>query len=332
MSEKDPVFIVGCGRSGTTLLRVMLAGSERLMIPPECDFLWRAARRFGTTARMTGRHEEFIELLGGISSFPALELSADDLRDELKRQSGDTIAGCIETVYRVYARLHGRSRWGDKNPFYVRYLPLITRLFPTCRVIHMVRDGRDVAVSLRNTKMRPHNLFLTARRWERCVEAGRKWGAEHPEQYLEVRYERLVDNPEQELRRVCEFIDEPFSPAMLDYHKVNRDLRQVAPAERGHHGNLAKPVMRGNTEKWRSALTPQDQQIVETVAGRTLAAAGYARVQSSVPLWLKAYLRSCELRYGLGASPLVHRLLDAAPWRVRVMTRKALLIDNEHYR
>jgi hypothetical protein len=332
LMEHDPVFIVGCGRSGTTLLRVMLASSDRLMIPPESDFLWRAARRFGPGARMTGRHEEFVSMLEAISSFPALELSSDEIRHELAGQPSETVAHCVSAVYRLYARKSGRSRWGDKNPFYVRYLGLIQRLFPNLRVIHVVRDGRDVAVSVRKTKMRPHNLFLSARRWASCVEAGRRWGAQHQDRYLEIRYEALVAHPEQELKRVCDFIGEPFSPAMLEYHKDNQDLRHVAPAERGHHGNLARPIMRRNTDKWRAELTLHDQQIIEAVAGRTLSASGYSRVHDAVPLWLKAYVQSCELRYGLGARPLVRRLVDAAPWRVRWATRKALLIDNEHYR
>lgn len=330
--EQDPVFIVGCGRSGTTLLRVMLAASDRLTIPPESDFLWRTARRFGTATRMLGRHEEFISTLEAISSFPALELSADEIRDELKRQPGETVADCVAAVYRLYARKNGRSRWGDKNPFYVRYLGQIHRLFPNVRVIHVVRDGRDVAVSLRKTKMRPHNLFLTARRWVSCVEAGRRWGAQHRDRYLEIQYEALIAQPERELERVCHFIGETFSPAMLEYHQHNQDLRQVAPAERIHHGNLARPIMSRNAEKWRAELTLQDQQIIEAVAGRTLSASGYRLVHESFPLWLKVYIQSCELRHGLGARSMMRRLVDVAPWRVRRATRKALLIDNEHYR
>jgi hypothetical protein len=330
--EQDPVFIVGCGRSGTTLLRVMLSGSERLMIPPESDFLWRTARRFGTAARMHNRHEEFITTLEQISSFSALELSRDEIHEVLDQEKSDTVADCVAAVYRLYARKLGRSRWGDKNPFYVRYLDVIERLFPNLRVIHLVRDGRDVAVSLRKTKMRPHNLFLTARRWTRCVEAGRRWGAAHPDRYIEVRYEMLIEQPEQELRRVCTFIGEPFSPAMLDYHKENQDLRQVAPAERSHHRNLARPIMAGNAEKWRVELSLHDKQIIETVAGSTLSAAGYGSVQFSAPLWLRVYVQTCKLRYEIGARPLVRRLVDASPWRVRRVARKALLIDNEHYR
>src|SRR5688500_14721348 len=151
---EEPVFIVGCGRSGTTLMRLMLSAAGGLIIPPECDFLWRAVRRFGAGATLAAHDiEEFIRLLEGISSFPGLELSIDQIGAELREKRSVGLPDCIAHVYRTYATRAGRSRWGDKNPFYVLYLDQIRQLYPGVRVIHMMRDGRDVTVSYRTTKM-----------------------------------------------------------------------------------------------------------------------------------------------------------------------------------
>src|SRR5688572_22410511 len=100
----QPVFIVGCGRSGTTLMRLMLSAAGGLMIPPECDFLWRAVRRFGPDATLDGRGiADFVALLGGISSFPGLELPLDQLGRELQQRGSAPLRDCIGHVYTSYA-------------------------------------------------------------------------------------------------------------------------------------------------------------------------------------------------------------------------------------
>jgi hypothetical protein len=331
--SQQPVFIVGCGRSGTTLMRLMLSAAGDLMIPPECDFLWRAVRRFGADASLTATQvAEFVSVLEHISSFPGLELTAGDLLEGLQASGASRLADCVSHVYATYAARQGRSRWGDKNPFYVLYLNEIRELYPQVRVIHMVRDGRDVAVSYRSTKMRPYNTFVTAHRWVRCVQTGQAWGARHPDQYLEIRYESLIEDPEGQLRRVAPFVGEPYSDAMLSYYLDNQDLRRIPVHDRAHHGNLAKPIMTKNREKWRTQMSDADRHIFEWVAEDTLEAFGYIEQARPTPPALLPYLWSSELRWRFGATRTVRAIVDCSPWRVRTGLKKAFLIDNEHYR
>jgi hypothetical protein len=330
----DPVFIVGCGRSGTTLLRLMLSSPGSLVIPPESDFLWRAAARFGPDSRLDqAAIAEFVEFVRRISSFSGLQLDAAELLDGLTaRPAPVPIADCIAQVYAAYAAKRGCTRWGDKNPFYVLRLDLIQKLFPGARIIHVLRDGRDVAVSYQKTRMRPYNVYMTALRWTRCVTAGQRWGAKNPAQYLEVRYEDLIGSTERELRRVCEFIGEEFSPAMLTFYEQNEDLQQIPPSDRAHHQNLAKPLMRDNRAKWRREMDPTQRYVFEATAGPLLARLGYPLTPSSSSALLDGYLAMCRARHTLGRTRPVRKVAAAPYWKARRLVRNLFLIDNEHYR
>jgi hypothetical protein len=310
----------------------MLSASAELTIPPECDFLWRSAARFGRAADMRGREREFVECVAALSSFEGLEVQPDDILRRLQGRSPLPLSECIGAVYAVYADKRGRARWGDKNPFYVLHLDLVEALFPEAHVIHMVRDARDVVASYQKTKMRPHHLLITAKRWQRCVRAGRRWGAERPDRYLEIRYEELVATPEREMRRTCAFAHMAYSDRMLEFHAANRDLHEIPPGERQHHQNLARPIMRSNSEKWRSELSPHEIRLVEHVTAPLLEAAGYRREAGRLAASERMEAAVLTARYRLGRAGLVDRMLPRLPWRARAALRRALLVDNEHYR
>jgi hypothetical protein len=333
-NRNNPVFIVGCGRSGTTLLRLMLSSTGSLMIPPESDFLWRAADRFGPDSRLDQAGiSGFVAFVERISSFPGLEIDGTELLAGLQAQPIPVpIADCIAHIYALYAAKRGCPRWGDKNPFYVLRLDLIRHLYPGARIIHVLRDGRDVAVSYQKTKMRPYNIYMTALRWTRCVTAGQQWGAANPSQYLEVRYETLIADTESELRRVCAFIDEPFSPAMLTYYENNRDLQHIPPSDRAHHQNLARPLMKNNGEKWRREMDDTQRYIFEGTAGSLLTRLGYPLDSAGRSALLDGYLAICRARHALGRTPPVRKAVETPHWKARRLVRNLFLIDNEHYR
>ncbi len=332
MSPVPPVFIVGSGRCGSTLLRLMLITKSNLMIPDECDFLWRSALTLGAGRPMDGATlESFLRIVRDISSFPKLGIPFTELRAEVLGKQPHTLAEALETVYAYHATRHGRSRWGDKNPFYVLYLDLVVSLFPDARVVHLVRDARDVALSYSKTRMRPHNFYLAAMRWKHCLDRGQVWGRSHPRQYLQVKYESLIENPEMELKRVCEFIGEEFHVGMFDFH--HSSLTRATSANRDHHVNLTRPLLTTNKEKWRSEMSAVDIRIVEAVAGDRLVRLGYPLSESRSPAWLNAYLGTCRLRYALGRRETVRRVATGSLyWRLRKLVKKAALIDNAHYR
>jgi hypothetical protein len=285
-------FVVGMNRSGTTLLRMMLDAHPQLTIPPETHFvpdLIRAARKRGATPESAfaamKAHREWEDF--GFSDDEALRW----LRDIPGLDPGEA----VRAFYRAYAAREGKPRWGEKTPRYVGKMPQIQRALPEARFVHVIRDGRDVALSVLDRTVREIDAAHVGRRWMRKIEKAR---AAAPElaHYGEVRYEDLITDTEATLRRVCELIGLEFDAAMLDYHERSADrLNEMARAlpaddrsadlsvERrlATHAMTTKPPDADRVSRWKRQMSEADRQAFEAVAGEMLAALGY---ETGVPV------------------------------------------------
>lgn len=220
-SQLPPMpIIVGAPRSGTTLLRFMLDSHPELAIPPETGFLTLSSKLRGTGAKLRERFfRAIINYPEDTPSWPDFEILEEDFRAALSRVEPFTVSEGFRTFYRMYAARFGKSRWGDKTPHYCFELDSIRRVLPEARFIHIIRDGRDVALSLRGMWFSPGwGIKTQAAHWLKCVGAARRAGLSHSD-YLEVRYEDLVLNPSETLHRVCAHIDLPFNEQMLSYYE-----------------------------------------------------------------------------------------------------------------
>jgi hypothetical protein len=187
-----------------------------------------------------------------------------------------TTGEAIAAVFEVYAEHEGKPRWGDKTPLYMQHLPLLERLFPDALWVHLVRDGRDAALSFLElpegfsgkTWALPRTAAQFAARWRTEILSARRLGAHVGGRYLELRYEDLVTEPERELRRVCEHASLSWEPAMLDHTRVSDAARMP------EHKNLAQPPTPGLRD-WRSQMSREDALAFEQVAGDILRGAGY---------------------------------------------------------
>ena len=272
------MFVVGCGRSGTTLLRLMLDAHPDLAIPPESHFLSRfghAPERYASPGGGLDPERLAADILR-TRTFAAWGVGHDDvLRRVRELPAPATFVDVVDAVYRAYAEPRGAARWGDKTPRYVLDIPLFDRLFPGSRFVHIVRDGRDVAMSLRSVRFGPDDPMGAAAFWARRVRAGRSDGARlGPERYAEVRYESLVADPARELRTICDVIDLPWDPAMLDYH---RGVDAALPQDRrSQHRHEDRPPTAGMRD-WRTQMEPAGVAAFEAVAGDLLDELGYGR-------------------------------------------------------
>src|SRR5688500_1921999 len=187
--EAPPFFIVGSARSGTTLLRLMLNAHRDVAVPPESRFITEIQHRDGSI-----RADDLLSALGSHKRFQTWDLPLEAVRDEIDRDPVPFADG-IAATYRVYARVHGKTRWGDKTPRYVEHIPFIAELFPQARFIHLIRDGRNVALSYANVPFGPKNVAKAAALWgsrvAKCCHDGRALGGGR---YLEIRYEDLVED------------------------------------------------------------------------------------------------------------------------------------------
>jgi hypothetical protein len=287
-------FVVGCGRSGTTILRLMLNAHPTLAVPPESHFLRRAARKPGTTTP-----ESLLERALGSTRFADWGVDPEAVRAAASQRPPRTLAEATDLVFSAYASAHGKSRWGDKTPPYVTCIDGLASMLPDARFVHLIRDGRDVALSFSSVSFGPRDdPVAQAHYWRRRVGAGRRSGAQlGPDRYLEVRYEDLVDDPERELRRVCSFVDLDFDAAMLRYQQT---VGEALPDERRvHHANADKPISR-NIRDWRTSMPTEQRAWFEAVAGDLLAELGYDVTDVPAPRGLGTRLTIERARDRLG--------------------------------
>jgi len=203
----------------------------------------------------------------------------------------------VRTFYRLYAERQGKSRWGDKTPGYATKIRRIKRTLPEARFIHMIRDGRDVALSLRDRDAGLSTEQI-ARRWRHRINRTRR-AAQHVPDYLEIRYEDLVADPEATLRGICAHIELEYSPAMLDYHERAperlAELGRELPAEdekRGlsaesrleAHALTAEPPRTDRSGRWRAEMSPADLTVFDEHAGELLRDLGYETPSAEVRL------------------------------------------------
>ena len=256
----------------------MLDAHPDLAIPPESHFLSRFGHALGRYAAPAGGvdPERLAADILRTKTFAAWDVPDDDVLTRVHALPPPaSFADVVDAVYSAYAEPRGANRWGDKTPRYVLDIPLFDRLFPGSRFVHIVRDGRDVAMSLRSVRFGPNDPMSAAGFWARRVHAGRRDGAGlGPQRYAEVRYEALVDDPERELRAICNVIDLPWDPAMLEYH---RGVDAALPDDRrSQHRHEDRPPTAGLRD-WRTQMPPAEVADFEVVAGDLLDELGYGR-------------------------------------------------------
>ncbi|MGH8712905.1 MAG: sulfotransferase family protein [Casimicrobiaceae bacterium] len=287
---RDPFpVIVGCPRSGTSLLAVMLDAHPQLAIPPETSFLPRVMALDGDPESMRRR---FFDIVTAdritVSNWSDFGLDKEAFRRRLQAIRPFTVAAGTRVFYALYGEAARKPRAGDKTPGYVFTMRHIQTLLPEARFIHVIRDPRDTAMSWRKAWFAPSQDYrLLGQYWRQNVEAGRA-AAPDLRHYQELRFEDLVLRPEPELKRLCAYLALPWEPAMLDsaargqarlallQGRAHADGRMIPREERTRiHVNLAHPPMAERVEAWRREMADPERLEVESGAGPLLRALGY---------------------------------------------------------
>ena len=267
-------FIVGARRSGTTLLRLILDRHSEVAIPPESHFiprLWSRRQRYGSNAHIEYL-EQFLRDLASEHRFRQWGIPVDAVRARLAQLREPTFADGIGAVFRTYAELHGKSRWGDKTPQYLHQVGLLSHLFPESRFIHLVRDGRDVALSMVSLERLHHSVASAAYYWRRDL---RKAFAAAPGlggRLLWLPYEDLVSDPENVMPAVCSFLDLGFESSMTSPDPDA--LERVPPNQRTMHTRVVLAPTR-SLRDWRRDMPIREVGKSQSIAGSELLRAGY---------------------------------------------------------
>jgi hypothetical protein len=276
------LFIVGCPRSGTTLLRRIVDAHPEIAMLPETHWIPRLAR--------TGRGitpdglvtQELVDWLVGYRRFPRLKLDPDEVRE--LAEPGVTYPEFVRALFDLYGRKRGKQLVAEKTPNYVAEIPALHTMFPHARIVHIIRDGRDVCLSVlgwerkaddfarRLRTWREDPLVTTALWWKAFVSLGRQDGAElGPDLYYELRYERLVANPEREVPALCLFLGVDHDERMVRFHEGKTKSDPILSAKRAW-----LPITPG-LRNWRTQLARDDLELFEAAAGDLLTGLGYER-------------------------------------------------------
>jgi len=277
MAERAPFpFVVGCGRSGTTLVQAMLDAHPDIAVPFESYFpVWFARERSRYEQAGGFAVARFADDVLAHDSFIRWGLDASAVRARLLAAAPTDFAAAVRVCYAAFADAHGKHRYGDKTPIFVMHIPLLARLFPEAVFVHMIRDGRDVALSRTEVAWGTRRFAQEALRWREQIEQGRRDGrALGAARYHELRYESLLDDPEGAARELCAFIAADFDPAMLQYHEQPQRVLESQPFP-SEHQNLRRPPTKG-MRSWRGELTPEQIALFDSLAGPTLQRFGYA--------------------------------------------------------
>lgn len=270
-------FVVGRGRSGTTLVRSFLDSHPDVAIPDETHFILPLAAKRRLYERADGFSvETFLRELRAQQGFKALDLTPEEARSALESSPPSTCADAIRALFSQYARQRAKPRYGDKTPIHVLNLGPLAELFGEARFVHIIRDGRDVALSYLDVSWGAATVEEAAVLWRRAVRAGRRSGQRlGPTRYLEIRYERLIDETEDVVASLCAFLELEFDARMLRYPERAHEVagRMGAPETRR---NLYLPPTRGLRD-WRSQMAPDELARFEVLAGDLLEELGYER-------------------------------------------------------
>ena len=272
----NPIFIVGVGRSGTTLLQTMLAGSRQVAFPPETAFLRRYVftNRLSVVAAQEGV-EGVLRLLSSDSRVARLGLDLREALSGLPLQDMRTAGRRIyERLMMGYARSRGLQRFGDKDPRLVERIPELATLWPSAHVVHAIRDPRAVHASKKVaawSSKRPGVLNLLASLIQ--FQVGTTLGPRaFPGAYHEVRYEDLVERPEQELRRLCAALRIDYSPEMIRFQERAEEM--ISPDEPWKRRNT-KELEKTRIAAWAETLAPAETALVEASAAEIFTRHGY---------------------------------------------------------
>jgi hypothetical protein len=261
-------FLVGTGRSGTTLLRAMLTGHPAVEIPGETGFLPRLLRLRGMWWSERGlRPAIFLRLAFANGRLARSGLDAETVARLLAEDRPyDSYQEAITRLYASFASSETRMV-GDKTPGYIGHLPLLTSAFPDARVVQVVRHPLDVVASLRRQPWGPDGVRAAALTWRLDQERARDSGLAEGGRMQMVRLEDLVARPEEELQRVARHLGLDAHPSMLRFqaHAERIKMQNVHPDS---HAGLSQPLR--STSRWEQELTHADAaaawRVVEPLA------------------------------------------------------------------
>ena len=269
------LFIVGVGRSGTTLLQSMLNAHPEICFTPETHFVKRYLVPHLSGNKCFSK-ANLIQSLAEDKYFLRLDVPLNDVIEKLDTElTNKDLIEVFDTMLARYAQSNNKLFVGDKDPMNSSYIEQIKYAFPDSFLLHIIRDPRDVILSRMKSDWGKNTSFAVHLAEHKVqLESMLKNSSQlFKEKYIEVFYETLLENPEKELQNICDKIGLQYSSEMLDFQKKAGEI--VFSDERTWKENVFKPLIKDNKNKWKEGLTQFQVGLVELALKNQFLKLGY---------------------------------------------------------
>jgi len=290
--EVKTVFIVGVGRSGTSLLQSMLDAHPKGVFLPETHFFRKyvAARKYRSKIEKKGV-KALMQILKSDDDFGRAGIAAEEL---LMSSEQEETPLDLEKVYKRLLKLYLKGYQdlqfvGDKDPRNIDYLQSLKTAFPNAKILHIVRDPRDVLSSRMKAEWSKHRpVWQHVLLYETQLKRGRRLGKQlFGNNYYEFRYEDLIAQPEKSLQAISRHLEIEYSEAMLKFSKSAERL--VDKNEMSWKKETLGPLLKENKNKWKKSLNLRQIAMAEQVCTTAFKDFGYSYSNSKNSRGLLSY-------------------------------------------
>jgi Sulfotransferase family len=297
-APQAPIFIVGPGRSGTTLVRSILSAHPRITIPAETHFLLHAANHGLRLREAPKDFNKFWEYFKKSVQFASLDISEASCLRFLEMRKSYSFKDIFDSILVVCQEKAGKPRVGEKTPDHAAFIGYLLDWYPDARIIFLQRDPRAMTASQLKTPWVKEKLV--PRSWRSALVVGshlemvaflaRYWSDQYDmffapfqkdARVMLLKYEDMIHNPEENLRRICRFIEEDFDEIMISGHKElsgpsdRLDDKHWPEWHQSHFERSRGPVKADSLNKWRAELRPMDLMMIEGRCEAEMRKAGY---------------------------------------------------------
>ena len=297
MTRTDPIFIVGTERSGSNLLRLILNAHSEITVPHPPHIMAYFApleKRYGDSASDRNWARLTDDVITHVRRHIYPWSSPLNRSELLAIQPPRDLFDLFAAIYEQHRAATGKPRWCCKSTFMIHYTGRILSRYPQARLIWLVRDPRDVAVSSKKSVFNPYHPYFTSKLWNEQQLLGLELQERVSSRNLmRVHYEDLVSNPESKVSSICQFLDITFEPGMLRFFE-SEEAKTSASLSREWR-NTGAPIMTANFVLFRKKLSESEIEVVEQQARPAMQLLGYTPVAQK-PAEQPGLLRRCYYR------------------------------------
>lgn len=317
------VFLIGRPRSGTTMLRSMLDAHPNIRIPLESAFIKNLFPEYGMIKKW--KPGKILAFHNDLRKQPQFNLWAID-NEYLKKLLLDipedfTFQEICKIIYSNVVSLFNKKEIkiiADKNPPYTLYIPFIQKIFPDARFIYIIRDYRDNVLSMKNVDFERPWLPSLAYRWKYYNKKFLKSYRKDRSRFYIIKYEDLVTDPENHLKKLCDFLGIEYTDDMIHYNRIKDEALKIYPQEliNRYHKSLFEPISTSKVGLWKNKMSATEIKKCDMIVGRYAEKAGYERIYKKKNIFL--YLACLP---GIAYGRLYYIIFDTAslllPYKIR---------------